>query len=92
MRALDLRTLQGRNVLVTSAGDQRNPPTGLRGWIETRELAGGDVAVSLVVEFPQMFTSTAHRRTIALSPADVARLLASERAGAFAFELADTLK
>ncbi|MEY4940656.1 MAG: hypothetical protein RIQ93_2391 [Verrucomicrobiota bacterium] len=89
MRAVDLKSLHGKTVLVTSALDQSNPPPGRRGWLETRELSNGDVAVSLVLEFPQMFKSVAHRRTIPLAPEDLARLLASENAGAFTFELPD---
>ena len=79
----DLRELNGRVVLVTSARDHRNPPAGRRGWLEVHEGSGEEPTATLVVEFPQMFTSTAHHRIIPLNQSDLARLLASEWRGAW---------
>ena len=88
----ELRDLQGRIVLVMSSLDHRNPPAGLRGWLEVHEVGDTETGVYLVVEFPQMFTSRAHHRTIPLSRDDLARLLASERNGALSFTIDDELK
>jgi hypothetical protein len=47
--------------------------------------------VSIAVEFPQMFTSRAHHRTLRLDHADIERLLASEYNGTFEFTIDDEL-
>jgi hypothetical protein len=86
-----LRRLQGKIVLVKSTRDRRNPPTARRGWIEVRETAGSAPEVSLAVEFPQMFTTPAHQRTILLDHASLQRLLASEYNGTFEFAIDDEL-
>ena len=88
----ELRGLYGRIVLVTSARDHRNPPAGLRGWLEVPETVAAEPKVNLVLEFPQMFASRAHHRTIPLSRDELARLLASECNGALAFTIDDELK
>jgi len=87
----DVRALDGRVVLVKSARDHRNPPAGIRGWLEVREIAGSAPAVSIAVEFPQMFSRPAHRRTIPLDVAALERLLATERNGAYEFTVDDEL-
>lgn len=93
LSAHDFQRLQGKIVLVKSASDRRNPPTAMRGTIEVRQ-ASADAApdVCLAVEFPQMFTSRAHHRTIPLSHAEVMRLLASEYNGTFEFTLEHELE
>ena len=79
----DIRRLHGKIVLAESAQDHRNPPTGVRGTLEVRDDEGGNPAVFVALEFPQMFTARAHHRTVRLSPEEVVRLLASERNGTF---------
>lgn len=89
----DVQRLNGKVVLVKSSRDRRNPPTAMRGTIEVRQpIADAPPEVSLAIEFPQMFTSRAHHRTIALDHADVMRLLASEYNGTFEFEIDDELE
>jgi len=85
----DLRQLRGRSVLVRSTRDRRNPPTALRGSIEVHENADAAPDVSIAVEFPQMFHSQAHHRTLPLDHAAIARLLATEYNGAFEFTIDD---
>jgi hypothetical protein len=86
-----LKHLHGRIVLVKSTCDRRNPPTAMRGWIEVRENPGTAPDVSIAVEFPQMFTTPAHHRTIPLDHSAVQRLLASEYNGTFEFTIDDEL-
>jgi len=87
----DLSQLQGRIVLVRSTRDHRNPPTALRGSIEVHENSGAAPDVSIAVEFPQMFNTRAHHRTLPLDPAAIARLLATEHSGTFEFTIDDEL-
>ena len=100
----DLRALDGRVVLVKTTRDHRNPPTGMRGFIEVRPQEEGasrivgaglsrdrPVTVNIVVEFPQMFTGVAHHRTIPLNESGLERLLASERNGTFEYTIDDEL-
>jgi hypothetical protein len=87
----DLNQLYGRIVLVKSTRDRRNPPTAMRGWIEVAKASSGAPEISIVVEFPQMFTTPAHHRTIPLNEAGLAQLLASERNGTFEFTIDDEL-
>jgi hypothetical protein len=87
MNATDLKSLHGRVVLVRSKRDNRNPPVALRGTIEVLDRPNGASSVMLAVEFPQMFTTPAHRRDIPLTEADIAQLLASEERGTFEFML-----
>lgn len=90
--ALDpIRRLHGKIVLVKSSRDQRNPPTARRGTIEVREQPGAAPEVSLALEFPQMYTTRAHHRTIRLDAAGVQRLLATESNGTFEFTIDDEL-
>lgn len=86
-----LARLRGKVVLVKSTRDRRNPPAAMRGWIEVRENSGAPPDVSIAVEFPQMFTTPAHRRTIPLDHASVQRLLASEYNGTYEFTIDDEL-
>jgi hypothetical protein len=89
--AAKVRQLEGRVVLVKSRRDRRNPPAGIRGWIEVHPNSGATPQVSIVVEFPQMFSAPAHRRTILLDQAGLERLLASEHNGTFEFTIDDEL-
>lgn len=86
-----VRRLNGKIVLIKSSRDHRNPPTALRGTIEVREKPESDPEVSLAVEFPQMFTMRAHRRTIPLDAAGVRRLMDAEYNGTFEFTIDDEL-
>jgi hypothetical protein len=87
----DLRWLHGKIVLVKSTRDPRNPPTAMRGTVEIRPNLDAPQDVSIVVEFPQMFHSRAHHRTLRLDHAAICRLLASENNGAFEFTIDDEL-
>ncbi len=87
----DLRQLHGRTVLVKSTRDRRNPPAALRGTIEVHENAGAAPDFAIAVEFPQMFMSRAHHRTIPLDAAALTRLIASEYQGTFEFTIDDEL-
>jgi hypothetical protein len=87
----DLRDLNGQIVLVRSSRDQRNPPTAMRGWIEVSDAPGTKPAVSIALEFPQMFSTAAHHRTIPLDEASLEQLRASEHNGVFEFTLEDEL-
>jgi hypothetical protein len=89
--ATNLHRLDGRLVLVKSTRDRRNPPAGLRGWIEVHQNSGAAPQVSIAVEFPQMFSAPAHRRTMPLDQAGLERLLASEHNGTFEFTIDDEL-
>ncbi|HVS51398.1 MAG TPA: hypothetical protein VHD62_03500 [Opitutaceae bacterium] len=90
MRTFDLRSLDGKTVLVHSARDHHNPPSAVRGTIEIRTEAGGQ-RVAVVLEFPQMFATRAHRRTRLLAEEEVVRLLASENNGAFELTVPESL-
>jgi hypothetical protein len=84
-QAIDLRKLHGKVVLLKTTRDQRNPPTAMRGWIEIHESTNGEPEVRIAVEFPQMFSTRAHHRTIPLETPDLERLLASENNGTYEF-------
>lgn len=86
----ELEFLQGKLVLVYSAQDRRNPRTGLRGTIEVRP-QGDRPVIQIQLEFPQMFTSTAHVRTLVLDDAGLERLLESERNGTFEYTIEEPL-
>jgi hypothetical protein len=92
LSAAELQRLEGKVVLVKSTRDHRNPPTAMRGSIEVHENAGGVPDVRIAVDFPQMFTSRAHRRTIPLDHAALTRLLESESEGAFEYTIDDELE
>ena len=91
MNATDVKSLHGKLVLVKSTRDIRTPPVALRGTLEVLEEAESGPMVSIAVDFPQMFTTPAHRRNIALSEDDVVRLVASERGGTFEFTINEEL-
>lgn len=87
----DLRELNGRIVFVKTNRDHRNPPTGIRGWLEVHDSSRGEPEVCVAVEFPQMFTQRAHHKTFPLDHAALARLLESERNGTFEITIDDEL-
>lgn len=60
------------------ARDLRNPPAAVYGWIEVGASAESRTVANVVIEFPQMFTSNAHRRTIPLPHVEAQRLLTSD--------------
>lgn len=91
MNATDIGYLTGKVVLVCSAQDHRNPPTGRRGTIFVHQQSDGTSAVDIEVDFPEMFTMRAHRRRIRLTDDQVAELLASEHYGAYTVTLSDRL-
>ena len=86
-----LRALHGRVVLVKSSRDHRNPPAAMRGWLEVVEMAGVGPEVRVALEFPQMFASKAHHRSIPLDPAALTRLLETEQDGALTLTIDDDL-
>ena len=88
----DRHRLDGKIVLVKSSRDRRNPPTAMRGTIEVRENPTGTPSISIAVDFPQMFTFPAHRRTIPLDHAGLLRLLETEDNGAFSYTIDDELE
>ncbi len=90
MNATAVRELNGRNVLVCSAADHRNPPTGRRGTVFVSDSRGAPV-VGVEVDFPQMFTTRAHVRRIVLSDEEIAQMLRSEHYGAFTVTVNDQL-
>ena len=88
----DLNQLEGRIVLVCSARDRHNPPTGMRDTLRVVPDAEKTPShVEIELEFPQMFSTRAHHRTVRLSEEKLAELLASERDGTFSVTLDDRL-
>lgn len=85
MTLSDPRLLHHQSVLVKSACDLGNPPAAVRGTIEVHEdpSGGGTPVVSILLGFPQMFSTAAHQRTLTLDRAAVERLLASGGDGVF---------
>lgn len=90
---VDLDRLEGSTVLVRSLRDRRNPPTAMRGTLHVSHSADRtrEAQVQIVLQYPQMFTSPAHERVVLLNDAEVERLLASERNGAYEFAIEDSL-
>jgi hypothetical protein len=91
MNGIDLKSLQGKVVLVKSTRDIRNPPVAMRGTLEVQEDPTGGSTVSIAVDFPQMFTVPAHRRRLLLSEEEVMQLVATERRGTFEFTIHEEL-
>jgi hypothetical protein len=92
MNATDLSDLDGKIVLVSSARDHRNPPTAVRGTIRVREERPGAVPiVQIEIDFPQMFTTRAHHRTITLGSDEVAQLQTNNCDGTFSLTLSEQL-
>ena len=92
MNATDVNELEGKLVLVRSAQDAHNPPTGRRGTLRVVNPAGsGRPVVQVELDFPQMFTTRAHQRVVTLDDEEVAEILASEHYGAFTVTLKDRL-
>lgn len=86
--AIDLTELNGKLVLVCSDQDKRNPPTGVRGtlWVAQPD-TGGPSVVEVELEFPQMFTTRAHTRRVALTEDEITKMLATENRGTFTVSL-----
>ncbi|MDB6114821.1 MAG: hypothetical protein JWQ83_804 [Lacunisphaera sp.] len=87
MDATGLTHLNGQSVLVKSTADRHDPPTALRGTIEARTGARGQPVVKIVLEYPDMFNTAAHRGVIVLDAAGIERLAASEHDGVFAYTI-----
>ncbi|HVU32532.1 MAG TPA: hypothetical protein VHE61_03805 [Opitutaceae bacterium] len=84
----DLAGLEGKIVLVCSARDHRNPPTGMRGTLRVgSEPSSRRPVVQIELEFPQMFSTRAHHRVITLDDAEVGQLLHSAHDGAYTVTL-----
>ena len=93
MTTADRIHLHGRSVLVRSTQDQRNPPTALRGTIDSKTTEGAErVNLRIVLEYPDMFTVPAHQGVIELDDAAAERLLAGEREGVFEFTIDEPLE
>lgn len=94
MLASELKSLDGKNVLVRSASDEHNPPVGVRGWIRVVDTgeASGAAKVEIVLEFPDMFDEPAHQRIIILREDGIDRLLASEKNGVFELTIPGPIK
>lgn len=88
MTATDRLHMHGASVLVRSTQDQRNPPTALRGTIDTQASDGSELpGVRIVLEYPDMFTVPAHQGVIELDDEQAERLRASEREGVYEFTI-----
>lgn len=82
-----LTHLNGQSVLVRSTVDRSDPPVALRGTLEAQAGPAGKPEVKIVLECPDMNNSASQREIITLHAADVARLLASEHEGNYAFTI-----
>lgn len=73
------RILDGRTLLVRTAGDHRNPAVALRGTLKVvpEPMFSDRPRVKLVVNYPDMFTAPAHQRVFELGDAEIERLLAT---------------
>jgi hypothetical protein len=92
MNATDLSEIDGKIVLVSSARDHRNPPTAMRGTIRVREDPGrAQPLIQIELEFPQMFTTRAHHRTLTLTDLECAQLLQSNYDGTFSVTIEGNL-
>lgn len=93
MTATDRLHMHGASVLVRSTQDHRNPPTALRGTIDTRATDGTELPqVRIVLEYPDMFIVPAHQGIIELDEAQAERLFASERVGVYEFTIDEPLE
>jgi hypothetical protein len=81
MKPRDLTQLNGQSVLVKSTVDRRDPPTALRGTIDARPGRDGRADVKIVLEYPDMNNSAAHRGAIPVAEQEAERLLAQGRDG-----------
>lgn len=87
MNAADLTHLDGGSVLVKSTADHHDPPVALRGTLYARPDHAGQLGVQIVLEFPEMCNSAAHRGIISLDAAGIERLLASEHDGLYEYTI-----
>jgi hypothetical protein len=87
-----IRSLDGKIVLVKPAIPDDPNSVGLRGTLKVIEVAeppGMPPRVEIVLSYPErsdMNGRAAHEEIVPLSQTDIARLLASERNGADAYE------
>lgn len=74
-----IEQLNGKSVLVKSTRDTRTPSTARRGSLQVDNSSGarGDTSVSVVLDYPDMFTAPAHQLVIPLDVTEVSRLLSS---------------
>ncbi len=79
-----LSVLEGKTILVNSALDQHNPPTGVRGTIRiASETAQTPLRIEVELTYPDMFLRGAHDRVIVLTHEEVEQLLSREYCGAY---------
>lgn len=80
-----LATLDGKTILVTSALDHHNPPTGIRGTLRVVDDAASPSATKVEVEltYPDMFLRGAHDRVLVLTNDEIEQLLTREFRGAY---------
>ena len=83
MTATEFLRFHGESVLVKSTRDLHNPPVAVRGTLEVKAdpIHPGRPVVRLVIDFPDMFNTKAHQRTLVLNDAELDRLTVSERGG-----------
>ena len=80
--------IDGATVLVKSIRDHSNPPTAMRGTGVLKEVAApGGSGVAVALEYPDMFNTPAHHRTIELTAAQAEVLARSERDGVYEIAL-----
>ena len=79
-----LSALDGKSILVTSALDHHNPPTGVRGTIRViEEPNAANPKVEVALTYPDMFLSSAHDRVLVLTNDQIEQLLTHEFRGAY---------
>ncbi|HEY9153943.1 MAG TPA: hypothetical protein VIM69_02360 [Opitutaceae bacterium] len=87
MTTLDRKTLSaldGKTILVTSALDRRNPPTGVRGTLRVVDQPESSAAkVEVELTYPDMFLREAHDRILVLTNDEIEQLLTREYRGAY---------
>jgi hypothetical protein len=89
---IDLRSLDGRPVLVKTTTGQQGQPSTLAGMIEVHPENGAPrPRVGIVLECKDAFDGTPARRSIPLDDHALGRLLASEHAGRFEFAVPPSL-
>ncbi len=80
--------VDGATVLVKSIRDHSNPPTAMRGTVVLKGAgAPGGSGVAVALEYPDMFNTPAHHRTIELTRAQAELLAGSEREGVYELAL-----
>lgn len=90
----DLRSLDGKNVMIKPVIPDDPNSVGLRGTLRVREIAGQGLHVEIVVVYPERSDVNgppAHGEIIPLSQTDIAALLVSDvnHTGTYEFTLDD---